>query len=148
MTPVSNDSNRPIVFVGPFEHHSNLLPWREADVDFVQIGVAKDGSLDQNELRTRLQQFKSRPLRIVSLNRVSNVTGLITPMSPINCLVHEEGALICWDCATAGSHEAPLMNNTTVNPLDYCDACFFSPHKMVGGVGSPEIGRASCRERV
>lgn len=60
-------------------------------------------------------------------------------MSPINCLVHEEGALICWDCATAGSHEAPLMNNTAVNSLDYCDACFFSPHKMVGAVGSPGL---------
>ena len=46
--------------MGPFEHHSNILPWREADVDFVQISVAKDGSLDQNDLRARLKQFKSR----------------------------------------------------------------------------------------
>lgn len=60
VAPVSDDSSRPIVFVGPFEHHSNILPWREADVDFVQISVAKDGSLDQNDLRARLKQFKSR----------------------------------------------------------------------------------------
>lgn len=76
---------------------------------------------------------------MVSLNYVSNVTGLVTEMSPVNQLVHEEGALICWDCATACSHEAPVMNNTSVNPLDYCDAMFLSPHKMVGGVGCPGL---------
>ena len=81
----------------------------------------------------------SRPLRIVSLNHVSNVTGLITPMSPVNILAHKHGALICWDCATACSHEAPLMNNTSVNAQDYADALFFSPHKMVGGVGCPGL---------
>ena len=60
MQPVSDDSNRPIVFVGPFEHHSNILPWREADVDFAQIGVNDDGSLDLEDLERRLQQFKNR----------------------------------------------------------------------------------------
>ena len=83
--------------------------------------------------------FTCSPLRVVSLNYVSNVTGLVTEMSPVNQLVHEEGALICWYCATACSHEAPVMNNTSVNPLDYCDAMFLSPHKMVGGVGCPGL---------
>ena len=85
------------------------------------------------------EDLRGSPLRIVSLSRVSNVTGLTTPMSAINVLVHEEGALVCWDCATAGTHEAPPMNNTSVNPLDYADALFFSPHKMVGGVGAPGL---------
>ena len=58
--PVEDDSSRPIVFVGPFEHHSNLLPWREADVDLVQLGVNSKGAVDLEELRTRLRQFKSR----------------------------------------------------------------------------------------
>ena len=51
---------RPVVFVGPFEHHSNLLPWREADVDFVQLAVGADGGVDQEDLRARLRQFASR----------------------------------------------------------------------------------------
>lgn len=137
--PIQDNSTRPIVFVGPFEHHSNLLPWREADVDLIQIKINSQGMIDLNELQKNLQQYKNRPLRIVSLNHVSNVTGVITPMSAINELVHREGGLVCWDCATACSHEAPLMNNTSVNSYDYCDALFFSPHKMVGGVGSPGL---------
>ena len=28
----------PVVFVGPYEHHSNLLPWREFAA-YVRIGV-------------------------------------------------------------------------------------------------------------
>lgn len=136
---VRDDTSRPIVFVGPFEHHSNILPWREADVDFIQIGVDDQGQIDSEKLTTYLRQYKNRSLRIVSLNHVSNVTGLVTPMSAINELVHKEGGLICWDCATACSHEAPLMNNTSVNQYDYCDALFFSPHKMVGGVGCPGL---------
>lgn len=137
--PVSDDSTRPIIFIGPFEHHSNILPWREADVDFVQLGVNAEGGVDLDELRALLRRFKSRPMRLVSLSHVSNVTGLVTAMSPVNQLVHEEGGLICWDCATACAHEAPSMNNTSVNPRDYCDALFFSPHKMVGGVGCPGL---------
>lgn len=58
--PVSDDSNRPIIFIGPFEHHSNILPWREADVDFVQLGVNAEGGLDLSELRALLRRFKSR----------------------------------------------------------------------------------------
>ena len=82
------------------------------------------------------------PLRIVTLNHVSNVTCVVTPMSEINILVHEENSFICWDCATACSHEAPMMNNTSIHPKDYCDALFMSPHKMIGGVGS--CGRGLC----
>ena len=147
--PVSDDPKRPIVFVGPYEHHSNLLPWREADCDYVEIGVNESGKLNKEELRQKLRQYKNRfpllmmlmrsPLKIVTLNHVSNVTGIITPMSDINILVHEEHAFICWDCATAWSHEAPMMNNTSVHALDYCDALFMSPHKMVGGVGCPGL---------
>ena len=70
---------------------------------------------------------------------MSNVTGVVTPMSEINILVHEENSFICWDCATACSHEAPMMNNTSIHPKDYCDALFMSPHKMIGGVGCPGL---------
>ena len=58
--PVSEDVNRPIIFIGPFEHHSNILPWREADVDFVQLSVNAEGGVDLDELRSLLRRFESR----------------------------------------------------------------------------------------
>ena len=38
---------RPVVFTGPFEHHSNELPWRESIADVVRIPEDADGHIDQ-----------------------------------------------------------------------------------------------------
>ena len=34
---------RPVVFIGPYEHHSNELPWRESIADVVTIDEGPDG---------------------------------------------------------------------------------------------------------
>lgn len=31
------DEEIPVVFVGPYEHHSNLLPWREAGAEGIVL---------------------------------------------------------------------------------------------------------------
>jgi len=39
-------SNRaPVVFIGPYEHHSNILPWRESGAEVVEIAEAPGGFL-------------------------------------------------------------------------------------------------------
>ena len=40
-------NERPVVFIGPFEHHSNELPWRESICDVVRIPEDADGHIDQ-----------------------------------------------------------------------------------------------------
>src|SRR2546423_9833573 len=35
--------HRPVVFIGPFEHHSNELPWRESIPDALGIPQDRDG---------------------------------------------------------------------------------------------------------
>ena len=42
----SPPSERPVVFIGPFEHHSNELPWRESIADVVTIHEDADGHVD------------------------------------------------------------------------------------------------------
>ena len=39
-------SERPVVFLGPFEHHSNEVPWRETVADVVTIHEDADGHID------------------------------------------------------------------------------------------------------
>ena len=34
---------RPVVFIGPYEHHSNELPWRESAAEVVTIREGADG---------------------------------------------------------------------------------------------------------
>ena len=42
---------RPVVFIGPFEHHSNELPWRESIADVVVIPEDADGHIDLDAAR-------------------------------------------------------------------------------------------------
>ena len=48
-------AERPVVFIGPYEHHSNELPWRESIADVVTIGEDQDGRIDLGSLERSLQ---------------------------------------------------------------------------------------------
>ncbi len=67
---------RPVVFIGPFEHHSNELPWRESIADVVTIREDADGHVDLRHLEEELVRYRDRPLRIGSFSAASNVTGI------------------------------------------------------------------------
>src|SRR3954451_12923976 len=82
---------RPVVFVGPFEHHSNELPWRESIADVVEIPADVDGHLDLDVLSERLREYADRPLRIGSFSAASNVTGIVTDTTAVTRLLHEHG---------------------------------------------------------
>jgi len=128
---------RPVVFIGPYEHHSNELPWRESIADVVTIRLDADGGVDQADLRAQLERYADRPLRIGSFSAASNVTGILTDTAGIATLLHEHGALSFWDFAAAGPYVEITMGQTDDNPLSYKDAIFLSPHKFIGGPSTP-----------
>jgi selenocysteine lyase/cysteine desulfurase len=130
---------RPVVFIGPYEHHSNELPWRESIADVVVIHEDANGRIHVGELEARLQEFASRPLRIGSFSAASNVTGVVSDTAAISRLLHEHGALSFWDYAAAAPYVEITMNGDSDDPLDYKDALFISPHKFVGGPGTPGV---------
>ena len=47
---------RPVVFIGPYEHHSNELPWRESVADVVDDPRGADGRLDSDHLDYELRR--------------------------------------------------------------------------------------------
>ena len=49
----SRPDERPVVFIGPYEHHSNEVPWRETIADVVTIPQDADGHIDLDRLRRR-----------------------------------------------------------------------------------------------
>jgi len=135
------EAQRPVVFIGPFEHHSNELPWRESIADVVVIPEDRDGHVDLGALETALQGYAERPLKIGSFSAASNVTGIMTDTAAVTALLREHGALACWDFAAA----APYVD-IDVAAHGY-DAVFLSPHKFIGGPGTPGVLVAS-RSRV
>lgn len=132
------DAERPVVFIGPYEHHSNELPWRESIADVVVIHEDPDGHIDQRQLAVELERHADRRLKIGSFSAASNVTGILSDMHGIARLLHRHGALSFWDCAAAAPYIRLLMNPPD-DALAFKDAIFFSPHKFPGGPQTPGV---------
>ena len=132
-------NERPVVFIGPFEHHSNELPWRESIADVVVIPEDSDGHVNLEDLEAELIASADRPLKIGSFSAASNVTGITTDTATVASLLHRHGALSFWDVAAAAPYIGISMTPTNDDPLSYKDAIFVSPHKMIGGPGTPGL---------
>ncbi len=129
--------SRPVVFIGPYEHHSNEIPWRESIADVVVIPLTNSGNLDIAQLKSRLEQYSDRSLKIGSFSAASNVTGLKTEVDKVTALLHRHGAVSFWDYAAAAPYVEINMNPESA--ISSKDAVFISPHKFVGGPGTPGI---------
>ena len=136
------ENNRPVVFLGPYEHHSNDVTWRMSIADTVMIKEDKDGRIDLDHLEEQLTHYRNRRLKIGSFSAASNVTGIISDNNAIATLLHQHGALSFWDYAAAAPYVCIEMNtqSTTGNQAPaYKDAVFISPHKFIGGPGTPGV---------
>ncbi|MGD9997793.1 MAG: aminotransferase class V-fold PLP-dependent enzyme [Ilumatobacteraceae bacterium] len=131
---------RPVVFVGPFEHHSNELPWRESIADVITIPEDADGHIDLGALERELIAHAERPLKIGSFSAASNVTGILSDTHAIADLLHRHDALSFWDFAAAGPYvDIEMSPRCPTHPRAGKDAVFISPHKFVGGPGTPGV---------
>jgi selenocysteine lyase/cysteine desulfurase len=130
-------ARRPLVFVGPYEHHSNEVSWRETIAEVAEVPLAADGSIDLGALRSSLRAARAtgRPL-IGSFSAASNVTGILTDTRAIARLLHEFGALACFDFAAAAPH---CKIDMRAGEPDGYDAIFISVHKFIGGPGTPGL---------
>jgi selenocysteine lyase/cysteine desulfurase len=133
------EPDRPVVFIGPYEHHSNELPWRESIADVVVIDEDADGVPDVDLLERELERYRHRRLRIGSFSAASNVTGIGSDTRGISRVLHRHGALSFWDFAAAGPYVQIDMGPSEPGGDDYKDAVFLSPHKFIGGPGTPGV---------
>ncbi|XP_072950662.1 uncharacterized protein [Typha angustifolia] len=131
------DEERWVVFVGPYEHHSNLLSWRQSSAEVIEIGLDENGLLDMEALKLELTSPKhtNRPM-LGSFSACSNVTGMLTDTHALASLLHQHGAFACFDFATSGPYVEIAMRS---GDIEGYDAIFLSPHKFIGGPGTPGI---------
>jgi len=135
-------NNQPVVFVGPYEHHSNEVSWRENLATVVPVRLAADGGIDLEYLETLLQdpQYQNRN-RIGSFSAASNVTGIKSPVHEIAALLHRYDAIACFDYAASAPYVQIDMNPPAgaYEGDAFLDAIFISPHKFLGGPGSSGV---------
>ena len=127
---------RIVVFVGPYEHHSNLLPWRESGAAVVEIEEAPGGGPDLDRLSEALTEAADADLTIGAFSAASNVTGIVTATGPVTRLLKKHGALAFWDYAGGAPYLPLSMAEETDAPKD---AIVFSPHKFPGGPGASGV---------
>ena len=128
------EKDQPIVFVGPYEHHSNEIMWRHTFCEVVEIPLNEEGYLDLVVLEKLLQkdEYKNR-YKIGSFSAASNVSGIKTEVYEVAKILHRNGAIACFDFAACAPYVDINMNNDADS---YFDAIFLSPHKFLGGPGS------------
>lgn len=126
----------PVVLVGPYEHHSNILPWREGPYKIVELSTAEDGNVDLLELESQLKKYEGKRAVIGSFSAASNVTGIVAPLAQMHKLLKAYGALSFWDYAGAAPYVKIDMNP---EGIDGIDAIFISTHKFIGGPGTPGL---------
>lgn len=132
-----SDARRPVVFIGPYEHHTNELMWREAFAEVVVVRLDRRGALDLGDLDQKLgdRRFSGRQ-KFGSFSAGSNITGVRTPVYEVARICHRHGAPVFFDFAAVAPYVDIDMNR---DGESYFDAVFFSPHKFLGGPGSSGI---------
>ncbi|MGB8360027.1 MAG: aminotransferase class V-fold PLP-dependent enzyme [Acidimicrobiia bacterium] len=131
--------SRPVVLVGPFEHHSNEVQWRETVAEVIEVDQDDEGHIDLGDLERHLREVSGRGLVIGSFSAASNVTGIMSDVAGVSALLHRYGALAFWDFAAAAPYTAISVGSATSEDGDHLDAVFISPHKLVGGPGTPGV---------
>lgn len=122
---------RPVIFIGPYEHHSNELPWVESIADVVEIELDESGAIDLDDLRRALARYADRPFKVGTFSAASNVTGILTDVCGVAAVLHEHGAYAFFDYAAAGPYVPIDMHPE--DPMHRIDALFLSTHKFIGG---------------
>ncbi len=123
---------KPLVLIGPYEHHSNILPWRESGAEVIEIPEAEMGGPDMDVLEAVLSENRGRHV-VGAFSAMSNVTGIVTDVKKVTALLKLHGAISVWDYAGG----APYL------PIDVAgaqiDAIVLSPHKFIGGPGASGV---------
>lgn len=129
----------PVVFVGPYEHHSNDLPWRDSGAIVERIFLNSAGQIDLDHLADRLNAHQHVTLKIGAFSAASNVTGVRSDLKVISKLLHQNNAIFICDFAAAAPYVDMQLSLDPHDPLARIDAIVYSSHKFIGGPGASGV---------
>jgi selenocysteine lyase/cysteine desulfurase len=132
------EAERPVVFITHMEHHSNHTSWLESLADVVILEPDENLMVQCEELEKQLKHYAKRPVKIGAFSAASNVTGIRPPYRDLARLMHRAGGIALVDFAAAAPYDKIDMHPEG-DPDAYLDGIYFSPHKFLGGPGSPGI---------
>ena len=118
------------VIVSVAEHHSNIVPWQllcqRKKASLKVLDIDEFGGLEVGTL----EKLISQRTKIVTISHISNVLGLVNPVSEIVRIAHAHNIPVLVDGAQGSIHE-----KVDVQEMD-CDFYAFSGHKVYGATGT------------
>lgn len=130
--------NRPVIFVTHMEHHSNQTTWLETIGEVVVISPCPQGLVCLDNFAKAIEKYSDRAVKIAAITACSNITGIETPYHDVAEMMHRADGLCFVDFACS----APYVNinmHPESRPDAHLDAIYFSPHKFLGGPGTPGV---------
>eukprot|EP00257_Ricinus_communis_P027899 XP_025015313.1 uncharacterized protein LOC8273528 [Ricinus communis] len=127
-----------VVFVGPYEHHSNLLSWRQSLAEVIEIGLDGSGLIDMEALKKLLDSYQkaNRPI-LGSFSASSNVTGIFSHTRELAQLLHQYGGFVCFDFAASGPYVEIDMRSGEIDGYD--DTLYLDDIEERENGGTPQI---------
>ncbi|MFB9464997.1 aminotransferase class V-fold PLP-dependent enzyme [Streptomyces cinereospinus] len=116
------------VFVFETEHHASLLPWRDAQVTYLDAPRSPRQAVETLE-RALADRDPNGPA-LVCVTGASNVTGELWPVRELAAAAHAHGARIVLDAAQLAPHHPVSVQDVDV------DWVAFSGHKLYAPFGS------------
>ncbi len=117
------------IIIAESEHHSDIIPWQllseRKGFKIVVLPVEDSGKLRVDALKGLI----NAKTKLVCVAQVSNVLGLINPLSEIISIAHSQGVPVLVDGAQGVVHQ-----KISVKDLD-SDFYAFSGHKMYAATG-------------
>jgi cysteine desulfurase/selenocysteine lyase len=119
-----------VVFVGIDSHHSLILPWTQsgnAKWKVVFIELDRDGRLDLADLQTKIKLEPMAVTKVIAVNAVSNVLGLVNDLDAIK--------KIALDIAAVSIIDASQIISKRKIDVSGFDFVAWSWHKVYGPMG-------------
>ena len=117
------------IYITPFEHHSNIVPWqmlcKEKEAILKYLPLNNNGDIDIE----RFSKEISNKTKLVSVTHMSNVLGTVLPLNEIIELAKKYKAVTVVDACQSVPHMPVDVQN-----IDSDFLCF-SGHKMLGPTG-------------
>lgn len=115
-----------IVIMGPFEHHSNILPWKKIIKNkkacLVQLPILESGEIDYDFL----YKLEISKIKIISISLISNITCNEFNIDKLKDYIKNTKAFTILDVSQSVAHRK--LSFSDIN----ADAYVMSAHKMYG----------------
>lgn len=128
-----------IILMGPYEHHSNILPWekiaKEIGACLVQLPLLEDGRINYHFC----DSLDKKRIKVISISMVSNVNSYAIDTRWLKSFKNDTGAITILDVSQRVGHCELDCKKIGV------DAYIMSAHKMYG---PKNIGAAIVKKQL